>query len=81
MDDAARRFLDASPFPTVHVLFEPTVQMWDLGAGETAVLIYALLHEGWRAVVDEGVARRCAYALGIPLIGTLGIILRARQNS
>lgn len=79
VEDAARRYLSEVPLPIVAVTAEPSVQAWDLGAGETAVLSYALSHSGWRAVVDDGAARRCARALDIPTIGTLGVLLRARK--
>ena len=79
-EDAARRYLAESPLPVVSVMPEPLVAAWDLGAGESAVLAHALGHPGWKAVVDDGAARRCARALSIPVIGTLGIILRARQT-
>ncbi len=76
--DPARRFLSKAPFATVMVVADPAVVTWDLGSGETAVLSHAFKHEGWRAVVDDAAARRCAHVLDIALIGTLGIILRAR---
>ena len=31
-------------------------------------------------VLDDRAARRCAHALAIPCIGTLGIILRAKKE-
>ena len=31
---------------------------WDLGAGETAVMSYALANPGWTAILDDGAARR-----------------------
>ena len=77
-DDPARRFLSTSPLPVVSVPSDPTILAWDLGAGETAVLSYALANHGWKAVLDDGLARRCARVLAIPLTGTLGIIIRAR---
>ncbi len=77
--DPARRFLASLPFPTVTTVSDPLVLAWDLGAGETAVLSYALNRNGWRTVIDDGAARRCAQAFDIPLIGTLGVILRARK--
>src|SRR5512133_499066 len=52
---------------------------WDLGAGESAVLAYALDRVGERAIIDDLQARRCAEAHGIPLRGTVGLILRARR--
>lgn len=60
------------PIPSV-------VQSWDLGAGESAVLAWALAHPGTEAVIDDLAARRCAETLGIPLRGSLGIVLAAKQ--
>lgn len=54
------------------------VQVWDLGMGESEVLA-AAASEHCRAVLDDLEARRCAASLGIPVIGTLGVILRARR--
>jgi predicted nucleic acid-binding protein len=31
-------------------------------------------------VIDDLAARKCAAALGIPVMGTLGIVLRARKQ-
>ena len=78
--DPARRKMVSSPWPIREIEIDPLVMAWDLGAGETAVLSYAFRHEGWRAVVDDAAARRCARTLEIPTLGALGIILKARQN-
>ena len=40
---------------------------WGLGAGETAVL-------------DDAASRRCARTLGIPSMGTLGVVIRAKHQ-
>jgi predicted nucleic acid-binding protein len=32
------------------------------------------------AIVDDLAARRCAEVLGIPLLGTLGLVLRAKRT-
>lgn len=77
--DPARQFLAREPLPTAEAPMQPEVLAWDLGRGESAVLSQALLNPGWRAVIDDGLARRCAVALNVPLIGTLGVILRARR--
>ena len=77
-DDPARQFLAAISIPIVDVPSLPAVLAWDLGAGESAVLSYASANAGWTAVVDDGAARRCARTLELPLIGTLGIVIRAR---
>lgn len=51
---------------------------WDLGAGESQVLAHCML-AGHMAVLDDGEARAAAKVHGLPLVGTLGVILRARQ--
>ena len=58
----------------------PLVQAWDLGPGESAVLAYAYAHTGTVAVLDDLAGRRCAEALGIPVTGTLGLVLGARKR-
>jgi len=58
----------------------PEVTFWDLGPGETSVLCWALEHPGSVAILDDRAARRCAQALGVPLIGTLGLVLRAKHR-
>jgi predicted nucleic acid-binding protein len=58
----------------------PRVAIWNLGSGETAVLSYALAHPGIRAVIDDAAARRCARTLGIPLLGTGGILVLAKRR-
>jgi predicted nucleic acid-binding protein len=52
---------------------------WGLGSGESGVLALALGRPGCIAVLDDAAARRCARALNVPLIGTLGTILRAKR--
>jgi hypothetical protein len=52
---------------------------WGLGAGETAVLSLAL-DRGATAVIDDREARGAARSLGVPLIGTLGVVIRARRE-
>lgn len=62
--------------PDVSVL--PTVAHWDLGMGESQVISLCLKTTAV-AVLDDGEARACAQTHGVPLIGTLGVILRARR--
>ena len=59
---------------------EPTVVAWDLGLGENHVLSWCYQNEGYEAILDDGLARKCALSLGIPMRGTLGIILLAKQE-
>jgi predicted nucleic acid-binding protein len=72
----ARRYWQtiATPAPSSMLL------AWDLGAGETAVIAYALANPGWTAILDDGAARRCAKACGVPIKGTLGVVLLAKQR-
>ena len=58
----------------------PEITAWSLGAGESAVLSWALANKNTEAIVDDLAARRCAAALQIPVRGTLGIILTAKQR-
>ena len=79
-NDPARLFLEKGTINTVIVPPHPLVVAWDLGLGETAVLSHALNNPPYKAIVDDGAARRCANTLAIPLAGTLAIILAARQK-
>ncbi len=57
----------------------PELLFWDLGAGETAVLQWALQNHG-EAIIDDLAARRCAAAFGVAVRGTLGLVLVARKR-
>jgi len=56
------------------------IQSWDLGPGESAVLALAHASPATVAIIDDLAARRCAAALGIPVRGTLGLVLLAKQR-
>lgn len=58
----------------------PFIQAWDLGTGESAVIALAAASPGATAVLDDMAARRCAKALGVPVIGTLGLLLKAKHS-
>lgn len=58
----------------------PEIAAWNLGRGESQVLALAATHPGSRAVLDDLEARRCAQSLGLSLIGTLGVVLRAKRK-
>lgn len=80
--DPAARALETVPWLTI-VEAPPVpvvVQAWDLGAGESSVLAWALGHPGTVAIVDDLAARRCAAALHVSVRGTLGLILLAKQR-
>ncbi|MFN0062076.1 MAG: DUF3368 domain-containing protein [Myxococcaceae bacterium] len=58
----------------------PSVVEWGLGAGETAVIATGLSRPGSTLVLDDAAARACARAFGLPVIGTLGVVLRAKKT-
>ena len=66
----------------LHVMPTPAMSAVDplltgLDAGEVAVLLLALkINPDWVAI-DERQARRVAFAMGLPVKGTLGILLAA----
>jgi predicted nucleic acid-binding protein len=53
---------------------------WGLGPGETAVLALARERTPSSAILDDAAARACAKAFGVPLLGTLGVVLRAKKR-
>ena len=61
-------------------LIPSIVEGWNLGQGESQVLALAVSHSVGRAVLDDLQARRCALSLDVPVIGTLGVILRAKRR-
>lgn len=73
-----------SSHPGIEVVEAPPptseIQRWRLGEGETSVLSFCLANPGFRAVLDDLRGRRCALALGVPISGTLGLIVEARRR-
>ena len=53
---------------------------WDLGSGETAVLSLGLSEKGAAVVLDDLAARKFATTFQLPLLGTLGLLIRAKQQ-
>ncbi len=80
-DPAVRALESTAWLKVVEVPPPPAVVLgWDLGAGESAVLSWAHAHPGTVAIVDDLAARRCAAAIRIPVRGTLGLVLIAKQR-
>jgi predicted nucleic acid-binding protein len=80
--DAAVRALESTPWLTV-VDSPPVpavIQAWDLGGGEASVLAWAHANPATLAILDDLAARRCAATLRIPVRGTLGLVLAAKQR-
>ena len=80
-DDAAVRELGAQTWPIREVVATShRVEAWNLGAGETAVLSHALANPPLRAIIDDADARRCSRTLGIPILGTGGVLLLDKRR-
>ena len=80
--DPARRAVEGGWGPTVAAnRIAPDLLEWGLGTGETAVLAVAMERRPATAVLDDAAARTCAKALGIQVIGTLGVVLRAKRKA
>ncbi len=56
------------------------ISSWDLGYGESAVLTWGYTNPGTEVILDDLAARRCARTLSIPVRGTLGLVLTAKQQ-
>ena len=79
--DPARRMLEAGWAGVMPSTTIPTELLeWSLGPGETAVLALAQQRAPATAVLDDAAARVCANVIGVPVIGTLGVVLRAKKR-
>ncbi len=79
-DTASQQLSKVAWAKLVDVRIHPTVAAWDLGAGESAVLSFALQNSGYWAMVDDAAARKCARSLKIPTLGTGGMIVLAKEQ-
>ena len=53
---------------------------WHGGAGEAEVVTCALAHSGFTAVLDDRAARRWAARHGVPVLGSLRVIVKAKEH-
>jgi predicted nucleic acid-binding protein len=51
-----------------------------LGSGESQTVSLALELKADLVILDDRPARRLAFGLGLPVVGTVGILLRAKQT-
>lgn len=81
VDDPARQAMERSWGTRISSISIPVnILEWGRGVGETSVLAVTLQHRELTAVLDDAQGRKCARALGIPVLGTLGIVLRAKRQ-
>ncbi|MHB1737799.1 MAG: DUF3368 domain-containing protein [Acidithiobacillus sp.] len=79
IDPSAQTALEwGMPFASHDVVLPPSVISWGLGAGESQVVAQCAETGKW-AVLDDRMGRRCATSHDVPVIGSLGIILRAKR--
>jgi len=69
----------AAKYHVADVAVITSIEHWDLGSGESQVIAHCIGGSRW-AVLDDRAARRCAAAHNVPVIGTLGIVLRSKQK-
>lgn len=81
-DDVAAKALDNTTWLECQEppLIPEIILNWGIGMGESAVLAVARSQPGMDAIIDDLAGRRCASSLGIPVRGTLGIVLVAKQR-
>jgi predicted nucleic acid-binding protein len=57
------------------------VAAWDLGLGESQVIAWAYRNPDYEAILDDRAAKNAALSLSIPVRGTVGILVLAKQES
>jgi predicted nucleic acid-binding protein len=80
-DRAAHSVAEADWIERVAALPIPGgVLEWDLGLGESCVIAACLQMIGAGPVIDDLSGRKCALALGLQPIGTLGVVIAAHRR-
>lgn len=80
--DAGRLWLESAGRPFLRVVSElhPALTGWGGGAGEAEVVSWALHHPGFTAILDDRAARAMAVRLGVPVLGSLRVIVKAKER-
>jgi len=79
--DKAAQLLPTMDWLTkVSVISLPEVMTWDLGAGETEVLSFAIKHRLYAPKLDDMLAKKCAKALNLQTIGTGTLLILAKEH-
>ncbi len=80
--DAARAQVRAQPLIRIvdDVPVPDRIGRWQLDPGEAQVLAQALARPESGAILDDRAGRRCGRSLGVPLIGTIGLVALARRR-
>lgn len=80
VDRAAQMLPGLDWLKRMQVVSAPSVVRWDLGAGETEVLSFALAQPAYTPVLDDLLAKKCARSLGISTLGTGAILILAKER-
>lgn len=73
LETAGRKFLRS--VPEQHI----AVAGWGGGAGEAEVISWAMQNPGFTAILDDRAARALAARHGIPVLGSLRVIIKATE--
>ena len=73
LETDGRRFLREVP------VLHPVLADWGGGPGEAEVITWALQNPGFVAVLDDRAARNLAIHHGVPVLGSLRVIVRAKE--
>ena len=52
---------------------------WNLGKGETQVISYSYQYDRIPIVIDDKAAKKCADVFNIKVIGTIAVLIKAKQ--
>ena len=83
MADAGWAWLDTAGRPFIREVplrDHPALARWHGGVGEAEVISWALQNPGFIAVLDDRAARLLAAGLGVPVFGSLRVIVRAKER-
>ncbi len=80
--DAGRSWLHGAGRPYLRKVtgLHPAVSVWGGGAGEAEVISWALQNPGFTAILDDRAARNLAIRQGVPVIGSLRVIVLAKER-
>lgn len=72
--------LEELPWATMRAVSKTGMLAPGLGRGEAETLALAVESPGSLVILDDAAARRVAVAAGVSLVGTLGVLLLAKQQ-
>lgn len=79
-DERTAALRQASWLETVEIQTPPQIARLKLDQGEAAVLALAIQREARLVIIDEQRGRQYAQQLGLPLTGTLGVLLAGKRK-